>query len=588
MHLYLKQRVPILDTHLGPPRQRWRGPTKMRPSIFASLLALFMAAIPLSNVYAEKGLIESQLTAESADTCRATYSVEAQTLTMPCVEVSGESVSYALQMEQVAGSEALAFSMTEVVEQAASVNNGCQASYALDSGKLSVPCVDIVNPSGDVESREMVLWAQEGNLVFVIGDGIQSSNQSGLRTPRRFTRSCPSSSDYIQSPNQGDFTRYGYQNPLDGFVGISQWQSLATASYRTHLGVDYMTPAGSNVYSICDGTVTGESQDFTYQQNVRNRNFHDSYFNSRVIVRCNAPHGSFLAIYGHVDKQSVTDNTQVYAGQKIAEIAPAYKSSGARYSANDHLHFGIKVGSSAFNWGFGIAPRNTTLQEAKAYGFYDPLNYLCQNPVQAVRLELDSEITVEPNPVIQGKPVTIRAKISNRGGTKDFRGNLFAAFHKKGDSYSSQFDITLEDKPLGKGQDYEYTFRDVINLLPGEYDLYIKGDDFQALPPSAAYLQNPITVRVISGDVGHSELSAEDKANKIFDRVEKDYPKLFSNRRGNTALYENLWFYRVYDYGDQTLYLAISKNGHFMFNNGKKWQDITVDFEAANTQICNG
>ncbi len=51
MHLYLKQRVPIPNTHLGPPRQRWRGPSKA--SLFGSLLALLIAAIPLSNVYAE-------------------------------------------------------------------------------------------------------------------------------------------------------------------------------------------------------------------------------------------------------------------------------------------------------------------------------------------------------------------------------------------------------------------------------------------------------------------------------------------------------------------------------------------------------
>jgi hypothetical protein len=278
---------------------------------------------------------------------------------------------------------------------------------------------------------------------------------------------------------------------------------------------------------------------------------------------------NITTIYLHARSVFVSKGNDIDVGKQLG-IQGDKGSPGA-----EHVHLEVRSGKKSN----GACQASDTLNPETNILVY----------LNKVRLELDSEITVEPNPVIQGKSVTIRAKISNRGGTKDFRGNLFAAFHKKGDSDSSQFDITLEDKPLGKGQDYEYTFRDVINLRPGEYDLYIKGDDFQALPLSAAYLQNPITVRVISGDVGHSELSPEDKANKIFDRVERDYSELFSNRRGNTAIHENQWFYRVYDYRDQTLYLAMSKdNGHFIFNNGERWQDITWDFEEANTKICNG
>jgi len=545
-----------------------------------------MIAIPLSNVYAEKDLIESQLTAESVDTCRATYSVEAQTLTMPCVEMSGESVSYAVQMQQVA-EEPLSFALIQVQENQGETGNACRAEYNVLKGQLSVPCVSVKDERKGKNYIELN-FSKKSNLFVVVENNVITTRQS--------RRSCPTSSQYDRKTNGVSFTDYGYANPLDNFIKLYVAQPFFSNHYfsgKEHLGIDYMISASKPVYAICDGSITRETGDFTFQKEKNKRGNYDAYFNSRLILDC----GNFLAIYGHVDKAV---SGTVTKGQKIAVIAPAYKQDNkTRDSNNDHLHFGITTASraipgtdsSGITWGFGIArPANKVNYDmAVNKGYHDAINYLCKHPVQAVRLELDSEITVEPNPVIQGQPVTIRAKISNRGGTKDFKGNLFAAFHKKGDSYSSQFDIKLEDKPLGKGQDYEYTFRDVINLRPGEYDLYIKGDDFQALPRSASYLQNPIRVRVISADVGHSELSPEDKANKIFDRVEMDYSELFSNRLGNTAIHENQWFYRVYDYRDQTkLYLAISKNGLFKFNNGKKWQDITGDFEAANTQICNG
>jgi murein DD-endopeptidase MepM/ murein hydrolase activator NlpD len=549
MHLYLKQRVPIPNTHLGPSRQRWRGPTKMRQTLFASLLTLLIAAIPLSNVYAQKDLIENQLTVESVDTCRATYSVEAQTLTMPCVEVSGEAVSYAVQMQQVAGSEALAFNMIESVEQATSVNNGCQASYALDSGKLSVPCVDIVNPSGDVESREMLLWGQEGNLRFVLGEA--RSNRSRLRS---------SSNRRIIASHLFDIPLAQIDGSNGANYGYNPWKNIPSSDcgYRGgHTGIDIQTKdvAGNKTatrkfYAVSEGKVITAGGD--------RLNTIAIYDASRNIT----------TIYLHARSVFVSKGNDIDVGEELG-IQGDKGSPGA-----EHVHIEVRSGKKS----------NAACQASDTLN--PETNILVYLDKDKVRLELDSEITVEPNPVIQGKPVTIRAKISNRGGTKDFRGNLFAAFHKKGDSYSSQFDITLEDKPLGKGQDYEYTFRDVINLRPGEYDLYIKGDDFQALPRSATYLQNPITVRVISGDSGSS--SFETRVDNLLDTMESEYPEYFSPHT-ETQEFE-IFLFRMYQYNGADLALVVRMEGDWPFEYylGGRFYPLAPSLVEAENNFCAG
>ncbi|OQW90470.1 MAG: hypothetical protein BWK78_06965 [Thiotrichaceae bacterium IS1] len=121
--------------------------------------------------------------------------------------------------------------------------------------------------------------------------------------------------------------------------------------------------------------------------------------------------------------------------------------------------------------------------------------------VVAGGLKLDSDITMTPNPAVQGQPVTITAKISNRDGTENFRGNLYAAFHPQGDAMVTLFEIKLTGKQLDKGQDDTYSFPDygttpvALNLAPGTYQLYIKGNDEHAL--TGPY-KNPITVKVVS------------------------------------------------------------------------------------------
>lgn len=204
------------------------------------------------------------------------------------------------------------------------------------------------------------------------------------------TAVCPQSKDYDQQNNPIDLTNYGYGNPMNGFVGAYLSGPFLSTHYlagKTHLGIDLKTSAGNSLYSICVGTVI-ESYDMTYQKIVKGRDNFNAYWNSHMMIQCDA---GFLAIYGHID------NTRFSNGQRIeqkdltvpiARIAPAYDRDNLRDSVSDHLHFGINVLDSityeAGIWGWGIGPGSATLSDVENKGFRDPLAYLCQNR-QAVK-----------------------------------------------------------------------------------------------------------------------------------------------------------------------------------------------------------
>jgi Peptidase family M23 len=181
------------------------------------------------------------------------------------------------------------------------------------------------------------------------------------------------------------FTSWGYADPLDSFTSKTLSRSFFSTSYHNdlsleHTGVDIMTSAGTAVYSICDGSVY-ESQDYDYQRQVRGRDQYDSYYNSRLVIRCDGTSAPFLAIYMHINSAIISGRVQ--KGQLIASITGSYNNSNIRNSGNDHLHFGINVNanySCCTPYGWGIAPYNTTRAQAEIAGFRDFYDYLSTNP----------------------------------------------------------------------------------------------------------------------------------------------------------------------------------------------------------------
>jgi len=363
------------------------------------------------------------------ESCLATFSVSDQTLTLPCVEVvmGNETVLYSAQLQQIAEGS---FALTQVVELSAAVESECVASYSLDTGELVVPCVEEVNP---LELSEIT--------------GIQLYADNPLE-PSSFTTnpSTVSASGTVRSSSRPMQTATGMYYPADtnSTGGYRGWLSVAKiGTWRgCHLGIDYKKSAGSPVYAIWDGEVVSGGM------TVGGYGSNGGVGGAIVVKHLTSNNQPFYAVYGHIINLKVSVGQRVTTGQQIADVANLY-DKGQGYIP--HLHFGINTRSPSVK-GYTANCQNT-------FGFVNPQSFIeTTSALQSALLKLDSTITVTPNPIIQGQSVTITAKISNREGTKDFLGTIYAAFHRLGDDMVSLFDIPLKNQPLGKGQDYTYTF----------------------------------------------------------------------------------------------------------------------------------
>jgi hypothetical protein len=288
----------------------------MKKSFFAYLLlVLSMMYLSGSNVYASMG---GGKMLDASNSCRVTYSVDEGTLYVPCIKVMSTSEEYQFYMaelQQIPDTEPLQFYVirTEEIGEE-NQNDACMTTYSIESEKAYLPCVDMVSGSSTKPGYMELHIDSSSSPYFFVADAV-------LSTSHRTRSNCPSSANYSGRTNGANLSNYGYKNPLSSFTARTQTGTFFTNpssgySYGTHVGVDYSISSGSSVYSVCNGKIV-ESRDFTYQRKSRNNS--KSYWNSRVIVRCNSSGSSFLTIYGHVD-DALPSGTSVVAGQHIANL----------------------------------------------------------------------------------------------------------------------------------------------------------------------------------------------------------------------------------------------------------------------------
>lgn len=124
--------------------------------------------------------------------------------------------------------------------------------------------------------------------------------------------------------------------PIDcGFAGSCVRSSSSTA----HTGSDWAAPAGTRVYSVCDGTIAHKAQG-------------GSVWNRLVIVQCNGLGGypTLYAYYGHIDT-SLATGAAVSTGQDIGAIA--------NDGGNSHVHFALSTSKVTSNWGYASVGTST-------------------------------------------------------------------------------------------------------------------------------------------------------------------------------------------------------------------------------------
>jgi murein DD-endopeptidase MepM/ murein hydrolase activator NlpD len=145
---------------------------------------------------------------------------------------------------------------------------------------------------------------------------------------------------------------YGGAQWPDGNFGF--WGSSKYFSGLRHIGVDLMAPRNTAVFTIGPGKVIAKSFNGWGDGNVALAILHSS------------TSGDFVAVYGHI-RTGLKVGDQVTWGQQIGTIGP--------YPDGDHLHFGIRPGSTiSGDWGRVSDPNGTNTNYTN--GFVPPITWI--------------------------------------------------------------------------------------------------------------------------------------------------------------------------------------------------------------------
>lgn len=158
----------------------------------------------------------NDLTEQEVGNCHATYFPAEGKLIIPCVDVIdaiGDVQSYKAVLEQLAVAEdSLQFGLDEwsaidldaaATEEALS----CRATYFSEEGRLLMPCVDVIDSSGNVESHQQVVMEQSNSTTLVelpkwtvtsVGDGIEVE-EPHVRSTRESSAVCTSGNINVNS-----------------------------------------------------------------------------------------------------------------------------------------------------------------------------------------------------------------------------------------------------------------------------------------------------------------------------------------------------------------------------------------------------
>jgi murein DD-endopeptidase MepM/ murein hydrolase activator NlpD len=128
--------------------------------------------------------------------------------------------------------------------------------------------------------------------------------------------------------------------PVDATVtsafGVRAYNPAGVAGNNLHRAIDLGCPAGTPVYSVCDGTVTRAG-------------FAAGYGNNAVYIKIDPKYhpgnpGPFYFIYGHGQKMYVKIGDKVVTGQHITDAG----NQGAEFSGA-HLHLQLRKADSGYD-----------------------------------------------------------------------------------------------------------------------------------------------------------------------------------------------------------------------------------------------
>jgi surface antigen len=145
-------------------------------------LTLLIILMFMGNAFADT---KKSTPNQSDNQCSATYAADEGTLTIPCVKVlnsAEEPQFYAAELQQIPETEPLQFSVIGITDTSdENQYNSCVATF--DDGTLFLPCLDILEPNGDIQFYEMTL-EQTTSMEPFIFMVIAENHQTKAKTPR--------------------------------------------------------------------------------------------------------------------------------------------------------------------------------------------------------------------------------------------------------------------------------------------------------------------------------------------------------------------------------------------------------------------
>lgn len=176
--------------------------------------ALFFSMIGLFTTSAYSAELSNDLTKQAIGNCHATYFPAEGKLIIPCVDVIdavGDVQNYEAVLEQLTTEDSLQFTLrewsaTDLDAAATEEALSCHATYFSEEGRLLMPCVDVVDSLGNVESHQQVVMEQSSSTlvelpawtVTSVDDGIEAE-EPHARSTRESSAVCTSGSVNVNS-----------------------------------------------------------------------------------------------------------------------------------------------------------------------------------------------------------------------------------------------------------------------------------------------------------------------------------------------------------------------------------------------------
>jgi hypothetical protein len=195
-------------------------------------------------------------------------------------------------------------------------------------------------------------------------DGFWSSSPDANYSGYAWIVNFANGNDYNNSKVNNDAVRLVRAGQLFGFLVNQPLDKQATANLMkgktigqclfggycargkstvAHSGIDYIVPATTPVYAVCDGIV----------KIARNATTTPNIWNRFTIIQCTDASKLFV-YYGHINAtvSAAKGKNSVKAGQQIGAVAD--------WKANSHLHLGFNTKYLTTQWGYVDVAESTT------------------------------------------------------------------------------------------------------------------------------------------------------------------------------------------------------------------------------------